>query len=98
MQFKHDHHLTICDFNFPCSELILMHNTTIKKVLNHKMHTCYLGPLIILLHNRGGAYILCELDGTVFDRSIVAFRVIPYFTCDLIPLLPLSELIDIPTE
>ena len=62
------------------------------------MHVCYLGPLIVLLRNRGGTYILCELDGTVFDRPIAAFHVIPYLARDSIPLPPLSELIDIPIE
>ena len=98
MQFKCNHHVTICNFNFPCGALILMCNTTIKKALNCKMHMCYLGPLIVLSHNRGGAYILCELDSTVFNRPIVVFQVIPYFTCDSIPLLPLAELINILIE
>ena len=29
--------------------------------------------------NRGGAYILAELDGAVMDRPIAAHRVKPYF-------------------
>ena len=39
----------------------------------------YLGPLIILSWNKGGAYIVCELDGTVYHWPIAAFRLIPYF-------------------
>ena len=97
-QFKCDHHVTIHNFNFPCSTLVLMRNTAIEKVLNHKMCMHYLGLLIVLPHNRGGAYILCELDGTVFDRPIAVFRIIPYFVHDSILLLPLRELVDIPLE
>jgi hypothetical protein len=55
-----------------------MRNTQIEKSLNRKMQPRYVGPLIILSQNYGGAYILCELDGTVLHRPIGAFRVIPY--------------------
>jgi hypothetical protein len=42
------------------------------------MRARYMGPLIVVSRNYGGAYIICELDGTVFHRPIAAFRVIPY--------------------
>jgi len=35
--------------------------------------------LVILVRNKGGAYVLCELDGSVLDRPLAAFRVVPYF-------------------
>src|SRR5271154_2751846 len=56
-----------------------MRNTKIRKSLNRKMCPRYLGPLIIVSCNDGGAYILSELDGTVLHRPVAAFRVIPYF-------------------
>ena len=40
----------------------------------------YIGPYIIITCNQGGAYITCELDGTVLHRPVAAFRVIPYFS------------------
>ena len=59
------------------------------------MRARYLGPLIVISRNRGGAYILAELDGSVFDRPTAAFRVIPYFARTKITLPPLDELLDI---
>ena len=68
------------------------------KVLNRKMRPQYSGLLIVIARNRGGAYILAELDGSVFDRPIAAFRVIPYFAPTKITLPPLQQLLDISTK
>ena len=59
------------------------------------MHVRYIGPLIVISRNKGGVYIISELNGSVFDRPIAAFRVIPYFTRQCINVPPLDELIDI---
>ncbi|EPS93810.1 hypothetical protein FOMPIDRAFT_1080940, partial [Fomitopsis schrenkii] len=53
-------------------------NTAIEKALNRKMRARYLGPMVVISRNRGGAYLIAELDGTLLDRPIAAFRVIPY--------------------
>jgi hypothetical protein len=63
-----------------------MHNTQIEKSLNRKMHPRYLGPLIVICWNLGGAYILSELDGTVLYQPIAAFQLLPYFPRKAIPL------------
>ncbi|KAI0934959.1 hypothetical protein AcV7_003885 [Taiwanofungus camphoratus] len=60
------------------------------------MRPRYLGPLIVVSRNKGGVYIICELDGTVLDRPIAAFRVIPYFARQSIPIP--DNLEDISTE
>jgi hypothetical protein len=65
-----------------------MCNTQIEKSLNKKMCTRYIGPLIVVSCNYGGAYILTELDGTVLHRPIAAFRLLPYFAHKSIPLPP----------
>jgi hypothetical protein len=70
-----------------------MHNTQIEKSLNKKMHTRYIGPLIVVSHNYGGAYILSELDGTVLHCPIATFRLLPYFPRKSIPLPP--DIIDV---
>ena len=59
------------------------------------MHAHYLGPLIVLAQNRGGAYIVAKLDGFVIDWPAAAFHIIPYFACKNIHLPPLQELLDV---
>ena len=96
--FKREHSATVCDFNFSRGDLVLVRNTAIEKALNWKMHARYLGPLVVVSRNKGGAYIICELNGSVFNRPIAAFRVIPYFAQKAIALLDLSDFFDIPLE
>jgi len=79
--FEKEHAHTIHDFNFKLGDLVLVRNTAIEKVLNHKMCARYLGPFIVLLRNWGGAYIISELNGSIFDHPFAAFHVIPFFAC-----------------
>jgi hypothetical protein len=85
-QLEQQHLHTLKDFNFQRSSLILMRNTQIEKSLNKKMHARYIGPLIVVSRNYGGAYILSELDGIVLHRPIATFCLLPYFPCKSIPL------------
>jgi hypothetical protein len=94
IQFEREHAVTIRYFDFKRGDLVLIRNTAIEKGFNRKMRSRYLGPLVVISRNKGHAYILCELNGSVFD----AFRVIPYFAHKAIALPDLSDFLDITTD
>jgi hypothetical protein len=96
--FEKEHLTTLRDFNFERGNLVLIRHTEIEKSLNRKMRPRYLGPLVVISRNKGGAYILCELDGSVLDRPVAAFRLLPYFARQSIPLPDLDDFIDIPYD
>jgi hypothetical protein len=98
VKFEKEHDASIKDFDFKLGDLVLQRNTAIEKALNRKMRARYLGPLIVISRNRGGAYILAELNGALLDRPTAAFRVIPYFARLHIDLPPLERLIDVSME
>jgi len=54
--------------------------------------------MIIISRNKGGAYIVAELDGSLYDRPIAAFRLIPYFARQHIDFPPLEDLLDVSIE
>ncbi|KAJ8487667.1 hypothetical protein ONZ51_g4028 [Trametes cubensis] len=90
-QLELDRAASMRDFNFVRGALVLARNTAIEKSLNRKMRPQYLGPYVVLARNRGGAYIIAELDGSVFDRPIAAFRLVPYLAHKQIDLAWLDD-------
>ena len=51
--------------------------------------------MVIVLQNQGGAYIICDLDGTLAHAPIAAFRIVPYFAHENIDLPDLKQHIDV---
>ena len=93
--FEREHANTIRDYDFKLGDLVLIRNTAIEKALNRKMKWRFLGPCIVVSKSKGGAYIIAELNGAVFDRPVAAFRVVPYQARKSIELPPLDSLLDI---
>ena len=61
--------------------LVLVRNTAVEKELDRKSKPRYLGPYEVLRVKEGGrAYVLQELDGTIWGQTVAAFRIIPYIT------------------
>ena len=73
-----------------------MRNTQVDYSLNRKMKPRYLRLLIVISHNKGGAYIICELDGSILHRPVAAFRLLPYLARKSIKLQ--DDFIDIDTK
>ena len=94
-RFERDHAANIKNYNFKAGDLVLVRNTATVKALNRKMQPCYTGPLVVVSRNRGGAYILCKLDGTLSYAPFATFRIIPYFTQEHINIPDIQNHIDI---
>jgi len=93
--FKREHLATIHDYDFKSGDLILVCNMAIEKALNRKMQPHYFGPMVVVSRNKGGAYIVCNLDGTLLHSLTAAFQVVPYFTHDHIDIPNLKQHIDV---
>lgn len=95
LRFEREQSATIRDFDFKREDLVLVRNTAIEKALNRKMRPRYFGPMIVVSRNKGGAYIICDLDGTLLHAPVAAFRVVPYLARKKIDIPDLEAHIDV---
>ena len=51
--------------------------------------------MVVISRNRGGAYIICDLDGTLGHAPIAAFRVVPYLAHEKLELPDIEQYIDV---
>jgi hypothetical protein len=93
--YEVDHHHSIKDLNFSTGNLVLACNMQVEKTFSVKYHMQYMGPLVIIHHNHSGAYIVAELNGTVWQNPVGAFQIIPYFACTALPIPDLTGFINI---
>ena len=61
------------------------------------MRPRYFGPVVVVSRNKGGAYIVCDMDGTLAHTPIAAFRLLPYVVREVLIIPDLEQYFDVST-
>jgi len=85
LQLKSNLQHRIKEFNLKPGSLVLVKSLAIELLADRKMKPCYLGPMVVIRCLRGGAVILAELDGAIWQNKVATFRVILYLARREIP-------------
>jgi hypothetical protein len=69
----------IREWDFKPGDCVLVRNTALETKIGYKSRPRYLGPFYVVARNKGGAYRLSEMDGTISQLRFAAKRLIPYY-------------------
>jgi len=77
LQLERNLQYKIKKFNLGPRSLVLVKNSAIEMSVDKPR---YLGPIVVVRKLQGGTYILAELDSSVWQNKVAAFRVLLYLS------------------
>jgi hypothetical protein len=78
-EFERCFHANIKSHNFQPGAYVLVCNSKVEYKLSKKTKPCYIRPMVVVCHMKGGSYMLAELDGAISKLQFAVFCIIPYY-------------------